>query len=208
MSASSLSYYPSTRVLINDAWSAVTTLRNPPLLDKFPDKAVLVVLDVIDAYRSLFDDNSFLALNRIVEKAVQEGVRIVFTRWVRTRPEISTIALDATDRKAHWSNYVPEGQSELIKDRVLVPDTAEILPVRHTNLFMHESFRNSLDNRSHLVICGSWTESCVLNTTKAAVDHGHDVTVTSDACAGHRPKSWMALFDIQLVYGKVARVLS
>jgi nicotinamidase-related amidase len=98
---------------------------------------------------------------------------------------------------------VPEGQNELLSSRLRVPASATTLDVRHPNL-LHEH-HDVFPQGGHVVLCGCWTESCVVGTARAALDADHDVTVVADACTGHEPNASFSMLTIQLAYGSVVR---
>ena len=155
----------------------------------------VVVLDAIRSYESLFDVDTLRSIDRTVRWAEERGHRVVYTRWVRTR-EMSD-AGDSIDAKGHWTFYVPPGTSES-----LVSDAYHI-PTRFTNAFSHEAFQEAVGDCTSLVLTGAWTESCVINTARAAVERGFDVTVLRPACTGHRMSRWVSLFTLQDMYATV-----
>ena len=124
------------------------------------------------------------------------------SRWNRVRP---ADARDAIAKKGHWTFYIPTQEQSEILSELHVPSSAQEVHVQHTNLFMHHDAW-TVPDAAHLVVCGSWTESCVINTTRAALDLNHAVTVVANACAGHFPSALLALYSMQLAYTELQNV--
>ena len=74
----------------------------------------------------------------------------------------------------------------------------------YTNALAHESLR--LPPKAPVLIAGMWTESCVINTARAAAEDDREVYVYAPACAGHA--STYALWTIETLYGKVVQKLT
>ena len=81
-----------------------------------------------------------------------------------------------------------------------------LVAVTTTNALHSEQVRAHVGDRP-LVLCGMWSESCVVNTARAAADANHEVLVFSPCCAGHRPVCWLAMLKIQQLYGEVVHRL-
>ena len=196
------SYLPTLKMRLGEMASTIRTIWNPPAF-AWPKNSALVILDAIEAYRPLFSTNTIAKIQTLIDAAEAMSIPIVMTQWVRVRP--TTQASDSIDHKGHWTFYIPSRSQALILKELRVPQNVQKVKVTYTNLFMQRD-NWSVPNDAHLVICGSWTESCVINTTRAALDHGHDVTVVSNACGGHAPSSFLALYSIQLCYGQVRQI--
>ena len=197
------SYLPRLRTRLAEVATTIRTVWNPPAF-AWPERAALVVLDPIEAYRGLYSAQAIANVQRLIDGAFAMGVPIVVSQWTRVRP-VAPAQDDAIDRKGHWTFYIPSREQSALLRELRVPDGVQKVCVRHTNLFM-ERASWSVPAGCHLVLCGSWTESCVINTARAALDHGHGVTVVSNACAGHVPSALLALYSIQLAYGDVRQL--
>ena len=196
-------YLPSFRTRLTEMVSAVRIIANPPAF-AWPQECALIVLDAIEAYRPLYSDTMIANMQKLLNEAEHLGIPIIMSQWVRTRPAALQPS-DAIDDKGYWSFYIPDRRQSAILRELRVPSSAKTIDVSYTNLFMHRDDW-SVPERSHLILCGGWTESCVINTARAALDHGHPVTVVSNACAGHAPMSLLALYSVQLAYGRVCKI--
>ena len=196
------SYLPSLITRIGEMASTIRTVYNPPKF-AWTEGSALIILDAIEAYRPLFSAQTIANIQSLIDAAEAMKIPIVFTQWVRVPP--STGLSDSIDKKGHWTFYIPSRSQAMILKELRVPRSAQKIKVAYTNLFMQREHW-SVPNNAHLVICGSWTESCVINTTRAALDHGHDITVVKNACGGHAPASFLALYSIQLCYGQVCQI--
>lgn len=196
------SYLPSLRMRLGEMVSTIRTIWSPPPF-MWPENSALIILDAIEAYRSLYSEQIIANMQTLIDAASKMALPIVMTRWVRVRP--GTEMSDSIDCKGHWAFYIPNRRQASILKELRVPDHVQKVSVVHTNLFME---RDSwfVHRGSHLVICGGWTESCVINTTRAALDNNHRVTVVSNACGGHMPASLLALYSIEAAYGNVRQL--
>lgn len=189
------SYLPSARSRFYEILSTLRRVWRPPPFE-WPPNAALVVLDAIEAYRSMYTPQTVRNIQRLIDAAKTQRIPIIMSRWTRLRTENDR---DAIDRKGHWSFYVPSQEQSQILTELRVPSFAQEVLVEHTNLFVHRDAW-SVPEGAHLVVCGSWTESCVMNTTRAALDLNHSVTVVPNACTGHFPSAFLALYSMQLAY--------
>lgn len=202
----SRSYLPPFRERASQLWKAIVHILSPPAIDadwvdsSVDEGVVLVVLDAIVAYESMFTKRTFRAIQRLLDRAEQCDVPIVFTQWNRFLPE-ATATPTAVDRKGYWTWYIPQGQNDLLRSHLRIPQKAKTVFVKHPNM-LHEH-PDLLPPKCRVVLCGCWTESCVVGTARSALDHDHAVTVVADACVGHEPNATMAMLAIQLAYGSV-----
>lgn len=167
-----------------------------------PQDTVVVVLDVIVPYSSLWGKSNSDELRNMLRQVRGRGHRVLFTRWCRTR-QYPNDAIGAM-KNPHWSYFLPEaaldaeGKSALIHPE-LVECHDDVLDAVYTNILAHPSI--NLQARAPLLLCGMWTESCILNTARAATEDDREVFVYAPACAGHI--GWYALWTIQALYGRV-----
>jgi nicotinamidase-related amidase len=190
------SYLPSRWQRLKEIFNSIIHTKNPP--DGYwKDTDVLVICDVIDAYRTLFDDTHIAALNLLIKSARENNVVIIFTRWSR----FNNVLHDAIDIKGHWSDYIPENECGLILDS----SGAHIVDVYHTNAFASDKFQQLTLGKERLILAGCWTESCVLHTARAATEKKNmsPSIIVKSATSGHFPQSWLALNTMQLLYGNV-----
>lgn len=171
-----------------------------------PANTVVVVLDVIVPYSSLWTSKRTDALQTMLRKVRGRGHRVFFTRWCRTRQ----IPDDVISRQAnaHWSYFLPDSAVDSEhKSTLLLPQFVEchddVVDTVYTNLLAHSNVQ--LPPRAPLLLCGMWTESCVVNTARAATEQNREVFVYAPACAGHI--GWYALWTIQALYGRVVHRL-
>lgn len=189
--------YASCRILcdILFGWSHV---------DKLPRDAVVVVLDVIEPYKSLWEKRHTNALRNMLRQMRGRGHQVIFTRWCRTAQH----PLDRLTcrRVQHWSYLLPpsaldaEGRSAL-----LLPDLVQehdvVLDTVYTNLMAHKEL--ILPASAPLLLCGMWTESCVVNTARAAAEGNREVYVYAPACSGHAGVQTFVLWVMQALYAEI-----
>ena len=154
-----------------------------------------MVCDAIVAYRSLFSEECIASILLLVGLARQRGVPVVFTRWDR----VDSSRGDAIDAKCHWSDYVAENETDLF----LAVKGVEVTGVHHTNALTSSTVRDLVEGGKRAVVCGSWTESCVLHTCRACIEENKHCIVVKEACAGHFPSSMAALMTLQALYAEV-----
>lgn len=169
---------------------------------RLPPDTTVVVLDVIEPYASLWCDANARALRRVLGVARDCRLPVVFSRWVRTR----CYPLDQVATKRHWTYAIPESALDADgKSRLLYPDLVQsgdtVVDAIATNIFAHESLK--LPPGAPILLCGMWTESCILNSARAAIEDGRPVFVYAPACAGHWGIGWYALWTIEALYGHV-----
>lgn len=194
--------YPSQFETWWEIWSAFLHVLNPPTVQSH-HPFTLVVLDPIEAYRHLFDAASLRAMRHLIVSAKMKGNPVVVTRWVRTRGDG-----DAVDLKGHWSFFVDGEDTSLMHEIASVLDECDtIVETKFTNAFSNEAFAKVVGKPSTMVICGCWTESCVVNTARAALDRDSRVIVSSDATAGHGVSAFVSKMIVQLYYGLVCRII-
>ena len=168
-----------------------------PPVGAFREGDVLMVLDAIRAYESLFDMRQRLSLERLVKTARGKGIPIVFTRWKR----VDKSRDDAVDAKGHWSDYVPLDETSLL----VVPEKEDIVAdVFFTNAFSSDVVCEAIKDKRRLVLAGGWLESCVTDTARVSMQRDMDVSVVvKSATVGH---SWMWYFSwvtLQMLYANV-----
>ena len=54
-----------------------------------------------------------------------------------------------------------------------------------------------------LLLCGMWTESCVVNTARAAAEGNREVYVYAPACSGHMGVQTFVLWVMQTLYAEI-----
>lgn len=187
--------------MIYRAYRAIADLRDALFKTRalsIPEDSVILVLDLIRPYEYLWNPRKSTALWHLLAIARTRHCRVVFTRWVRTK----TYPDDAlTARGSHWTYQLPDRNSELLGG--FYDDAVdEIVDVTSTNALQHLSLKPT----QPVILCGMWTESCVINTARAAVEDNHAVYVYRSACAGHFLIDWYALWAIQALYATVFAV--
>tara|TARA_B100000945_G_scaffold318787_1_gene324401 strand:- start:1462 stop:2061 length:600 start_codon:yes stop_codon:yes gene_type:complete len=173
----------------------------------FQENSILVILDPITAYRNLYNKKDINNLCKLIINAKKKEIPIVLTRWIRTKPETAS---DAIEKKGHWSFFVPNKYQTQIIDEI-INETSDYqnvytVNVKNTNAFMSEKFKSQTEDKKHIIIAGCWTESCVLNTARSALDFNKQVSVVKNCCVGHFIKHHISLFTIQLLYGDILTI--
>lgn len=171
------------------------------VVQQVPPNAVFLVLDAIEPYESLWTEKKTLALASMLSGARATGHTVLFTKWVRVRGDPD----DVLNRKGHWSMMLPSKDARLIKG--LHAPSDQIIPVVNTNAMKNEAVCETV-GKNPIVLCGMWTESCIVNTARAAADDNISVTVVSSCCGGHVPVSWLGLWTLQQLYADVVHALA
>lgn len=178
-------------------WQLVRLLARvwfPPSM-RWHEGDVLVVLDAIHAYATLFSSEHLRQLNLLVDSARANRIPIVFTRWSRTDARLG----DAVDKKGHWTDYVPS--SELILPCRQEDTVADVV---YTNAFTSPKVTDVTGGRRRLVLAGGWLESCVIDTARSSQPLGFDVTVVvKPATVGHWGVRTLSLLKLQALYATV-----
>ena len=192
-------YQPSIFTIFWDLYTVIVQIIRAPLVH-FLTESVVIVMDPIDAYTDLYNVSHIESMNKLIRAAKKKDIPVIATQWMRVK---KNNPVDAIDIKGHWTFYVPEDQTSIMAS-VDPPD--KIVEVTHTNAFIHEDFRQLVKDKKHLIIAGAWLESCIINTTRCALDNNMSVSVVKNASTGHFPFRWISLIDIQLVYGQIVKI--
>lgn len=189
-------YLPSFE---NRCWELLKTLYilfNPPKLQLQTDDVVLV-LDAIEAYRSMFTREKIENIRNLLLQAKETNTRVIFTRWSRFTP---LSVEDAVDVKKHWSNYIPNQNEILVELAGLVDNEVSVV---FPNAFTQRKVKELTKEAHRLVFAGGWTESCVYHTAHAGLEHNFQVALVSNACVGHFIQAFFTLISFQTVLGQV-----
>ncbi len=164
---------------------------------------VLIVMDAIKAYESMFSENQLIMLENTIKVARKANCKIIFTRWVRYR-KTNYEEEDEIDKKGHWSFFIPQNGSELLFN----PEESDsVIDVCHTNIFLHDDFCQQIDNSNTLIFTGGWAESCIINSVRHSVDKNYKTVVVQDACMGHFGARQHAFYVLQLIYTTVVNCI-
>jgi len=158
-------------------------------------------MDPINAYANLYSEKHITNLNKLIDVAKKKEIPVLLTRWIRTKPENP---IEHIDLKGHWSFFVPDDQTNILKK--IYADDTQTVEVKYTNAFMNPDLKEIIKEKTHLILAGAWLESCIINTTRCALDNNISVSVVRNASTGHFPFNFISLIDIQLVYGKCVRI--
>ena len=184
---------------LNEAWDACKRVRSPPPL-VFQEGAALVICNPIEAYRGMFTPDMIDTMRRLIQRARASGVPVIFVRWNRYDKFLD----DAIDKKGHAMLYVPIDERCILSEIARSCTPSLIVPISFVNAFAHEKFRDALRGRKRIVLAGGWTESCIRDTAKGALEENIEAAVVKDACAGH---GWMhfviGLWGVQVSVGNV-----
>ena len=162
-------------------------------------RVAVVVLDVIDAYETLFTTKILNCISNVLSWADSRNATVVFTQWIRRRP-CSKACSDEVDRKAHWSMFVPEGQSSFLVQPTM---RCTCVGTRFPDAFAHSDIVEAIGDCTHIVLVGAWLESCVIHTARTAMTRNMDVTIVRGACSGHAACRPGALYTLQDMYATV-----
>lgn len=164
-----------------------------------PPGAVVLVLDVVEPYRSLWTPRHDHCLRTLLCAARKADCPIVFTRWERTREW----PRDVVAEKGHWTEFLPTRDSAFLPGLVGVHD--QVVPVVHANAFTSQAICDAVGTRP-LMLAGMWTEACVTCTARAAAERNVRVQVAADCCSGHSIAHLLALWTMQALFATVVRV--
>ena len=91
-----------------------------------------------------------------------------------------------------YSFYIPE-KTEIIEEiKCKMEDYDVIIKTIFPNTFAcGNQLTDVISNRKNLVICGTWTDSCIKHTADAAVEKNIRPYILKHGCSGHWPfSSW------------------
>lgn len=191
-------YMPSWHRRIIDGVRSLLMAAFPPKHDLPPD-AVVLVLDAIEPYRSLWTRRNDRCLRSLLRQARRAERPIIFTRWDRTREW----PRDVIAEKGHWTEFLPHRDPAFLPG--LVGDDDQVVSVVHANAFTSRAISDAVGARP-LVLAGMWTEACVACTARAAAERNVRVHVAADCCSGHRFAHLLALWTMQALFATVIRV--
>ena len=193
-----MSYLPPISKRATEIMQALKTIISPPSLE-FENNDVLIVLDVIEAYRHLFTERHISTLRNMIQTANEKDIPVLFTRWNRT----DKTNHDAIDRKGHWSDYTPSDETHLLKE--LQDLGTHVFQVKFTNAFTNTEFQNKIKeiNPSRAIIAGGWIESCVMATSKSCQENGIYPMIVTNCSVGHRGLALASLVSFQTITGDV-----
>jgi nicotinamidase-related amidase len=177
---------------------------NPVELEMTKDD-VVIVMDAIEAYRDMYDEQTIASINRLCRLARHKGAQVIFTRWIRCKPETEE-EKDATDIKGHWTNYVPPDQTEVFPE--LQDEAKTIAFVRFTNAFTSETVRSVVEENKprRMILCGGWLEACIQSTCHACLENDIHVGVVRSASVGHSLLGVYASFAMQMVHATMYKL--
>lgn len=191
-----MTYLPSLWTRLWELWTTLWHVWYPPSAI-WKEGDVLLVLDAIQAYDSLFTPKHLTALEHLLESAKANQVPVLFTQWSR----VDKSRQDPVDDKGHWSDYVDATERSL-----LIPATPEdrTADVAFTNAFCAPEVVDFTKDAKRIVLAGGWAESCILDTARTAQQRGlHGTVVVKEATVGHS-RDWLpSLLKLQLLYADV-----
>lgn len=158
-----------------------------------PSDSVLLILDAVDIYSDILGTKTISNINKLVKYANDNKVPIMYTVWSRTKQNRID---DYINYKNHWSYFIPE-RTHIIKE-VMPPSglhDCTIFNTINTDAFMPgldsknataiSPLHEIMGTRNTLVVCGTWTESCVINTVRSAAQLNKKVVVVKGSCASY-----------------------
>ena len=183
---------------IQELKETVTSVMYPPNTT-WKSADVLIICDVIYAYKSLFNAECMHEIEKLIKSAKLNNIEIIFTKWSRT----SKILNDAIDIKGHWSDYVPYDQTNFIFSDAGI----HVVNVYHTNALRSPEIQELIKNKNRIILAGCWTESCIIHTARAASEQVNMLPsiVVKPATTGHFPISYFSLITLQMLYADVVQ---
>jgi len=174
-----------------------------------PNDTVLLVLDMIEDYKTLFDSRMIENVKYNIQLAKRYNVPVVYTKWERTEKDMVG---DVVDSKMFWSYYIPKKGCMIreLSDGIRSGDY--IIKTKFPNAFA-ESLNNVnleeiMKGKKNLVICGTWTESCVSHTADAASEKNIRPYILKNACCGHWPISSIYIMILGMTHSEIVRSIS
>ena len=175
------------------------------------ENTIILVLDPLEIYRNLFKKQNIDSITNLIKYAEKFKIPIVYTNWVRTRDLVN----DQINKKGHWSEFVPDYSSFLHE----LPNSINTIHTIHTdafakswdlkhNKYIEGKLINIIGNRKNIVICGSWTEACVLTTARSAAHKNLNPIIYKPGTVGHGRASRNAFIMIDKLYGYVVNGIS
>ena len=170
------------------------------------ENSTILILDAIEIYSDLFKTNNINAINKLLDDAKLHNIPVVYTNWIRRRNLIN----DQINKIGHWSEFVPE-QSKILHE---LPKPINTIYTIYTDAFaeswdkqnnkkIENQLIHLLGTRKNLIICGSWTEACVLNTARSAANKNINPVILKPGTVGHSSSAKNALISIDKLYGYV-----
>ena len=153
--------------------------------------SVLLVIDMVEAYRPLLSKSMIDEINKNIDLAKEHEIPIVYTRWVRVADSDEMI-YDVVDSKRFWSFYIPEKTDIIDEIKCKMEEYDSVIKTIYPNTFAcGNKLSDIIGDRRNLIICGTWTESCIKHTADAAVELNIKPYILKHGCSGHWPfSSW------------------
>jgi len=185
------SYMPSLFCRLSYVYEGVKLYLFPktPKLNAYD--TFLLVVDMVEAYRPLFSKSMIRNIKKNIELAKEHGVPVIYTRWVRIA-DSDKMVYDVVDSKRFWSFYIPEKTDIIDEIKCDIEDCDKIIKTIYPNTFACGNMLSDvIGDRRNMLICGTWTESCIKHTADAAVELNIRPYILKHGCSGHWPfSSW------------------
>ena len=185
------SYMPSLYSRLYYLYNGVKLYLFPIDVSLNANDSVLLVIDMVEAYRPLFSKSMIDEINKNIDLAKEHEIPIVYTRWVRVA-DSDEMVYDVVDSKRFWSFYIPEKTDIIEEIKCKMEDYDVIIKTIFPNTFAcGKRLKDVIGDRKNLIICGTWTESCIKHTADAAVELNIKPYILKHGCSGHWPfSSW------------------
>ncbi len=140
-------------------------------------KKGLIIIDIQNDY---FEGGTMALVNSdkacenaklVLDRFRSENLPVIFIQHIATRPSATFFLPDTKGVEIHKT------LNPLANEKIIIKHFPNSF--RETDLLDYLREKQIID----LVICGMMTHMCVDATTRAAKDHGFDITLISDACA-------------------------
>ena len=175
------------------------------------ENSLVLVLDAIESYRNLFNNTNIQSINTLISNAELYSVPIVYTNWIRTKNLLD----DQINKIGHWSEFI-SNESTILKE---LPQNKRTMYTIYTDAFANtwdkekktmkrNELINFIGNRKNIIICGSWTEACVLTTARSAAMKDLNPIILKPATVGHGKASKNSFILIDKLYGHVTNDVS
>ena len=202
-------YMPSYISKINDVINGIKLYLYPYNAQINPNDAVFLVLDMIEDYKPLYSKSLIKSVIDNITLAKQFNVPVVYTKWERTEKDMVG---DVVDSKMFWSYYIPKKSCIIRELSHVISSNDYIIKTKFPNAFAESlnnvSLKEIMGKRKNLIICGTWTESCVAHTADVASELNIRPYILKNACCGHKPFSSFSMIIMGMLHSEIVKSVS
>lgn len=202
-------YMPSYISKIKDVINGIKLYLYPYNARLNPNDTVLLVLDMIEDYKPLFNKSLIKNIVDNIRLAKQFNVPVVYTKWERTERDMVG---DVVDSKMFWSYYIPKKSCIIRELSYGMRSSDHIIKTKFPNAFAESlnnvSLKEIMGSRKNLIICGTWTESCTSHTADAASEINIRPYILKNASCGHWPISEFYMIVLGMTNSEIIKSVS